>query len=299
MDLVCSSCQRRLTIDDRYAGMMVKCPLCNGTMQAPVLMSASAFPAPDASSPTPMTSAPPASPMSPSAAPSAPAVPPEVVASSPVAPSPVAPTPVPLPAAEIVAPALPPPGPPPLDVPEVIPEVATLPIARQGEFRKSYRIHLRPDIVEWITPICVVAVFFLSLFPWYYREDYALNLWELAFTTLGHSIYTFYTVVFILAMPVTIVTFCLERRWIPAPDGLRPFWRWRSLVVGGLIGLPFLLFLGDYVSFQFLPFGVQASIAMKLAFRFHLAAVIACALQFWLELRNAANLALPRLTVRW
>lgn len=199
--------------------------------------------------------------------------------------------------------AAPPPAPPPpaLDVAEVIAEPMPVSTAREGDYRKSYRIHLRQDIVEWIAPVCVVVVFFLSLFPWYYREAYAVNLWELAFhSDRGYAIYTFYTVVFVfLALPVTVVAFCLEKRWIPFPEGLRPYWRWRSLIVGGLLGVPFLLFLGDYISFQFLPFGVQASIAMKLAFRLHLLAVIGCALQFWLELRQAANLPAPRLTLRW
>lgn len=289
MDLVCPSCQRRLTIDNRYAGMVVKCPLCNSNLQAPALVSAPPTPPLPAAAPSPLPQTP-----TPSLTPPMPPAPPVVPEP---APSPAGPT-APLPAAEVIAPALPP-APPPLDVPEVIPEAPPLSIARQTDYRKSYRIHLRPDIVEWIAPLCVVAIFFLSLFPWYYREDYALNLWELAFSERGYAIYTFYTVVFVLAFPITIVTFCLEKGWIPIPDGLRPYWRWRSLIVGGLIGLPFLMFLGDYVQFQFLVFGTQAKIAMKLAFRFHLAAVIACALQFWLELRNASNLPLPRLTVRW
>lgn len=285
MDLVCPSCQRRLTIDDRYAGMMVKCPLCNTTLQAPVLLGASAPLPPSA----PTTPAPSVIPPAPPSAPPAPSI----STSPPVAPPP-------MPAAEIVTPAAPPPSPPVLDVAEVIPEPAAVSIARPGEYRKSYRIHVRPDVVEWITPICVAAVFFLSLFPWYYREDYALNLWELAFTSRGYSIYTFYTVVFLfLAMPISIVTLCLEKRWIPMPAGLGPTWRWRSLIVGGLVGMPFLFFLGDYIDFQFLPVGTEATIAMKLAFRFHLVAVLGCALQFWLEQRNAANLPLPRVTGRW
>ncbi len=212
---------------------------------------------------------------------------------------PAAASPAPPPVAEPL-PALPPAAPPVLDAPEIIPEPAQASIARKGEYQRSLRLHLRPDVIEWIAPGCAVAILLLSLFAWYYREDYALNLWELAFTARGYSIYTFYTVVFMfLAFPIAVVALCLEKRWIPVPDGLQPYWRWRSLVVGGLIGLPFIFFLGDYIDFQFLPFGTQATIAMKLAFRLHAAAVVACGLQFWLEQRDAANLPLPRLTIRW
>jgi len=301
MDLVCPTCQRKLTIDNRYAGMVVKCPLCNSNLQAPLLLGAA--PPPVLPPAAPLVSAPaaPPPPVNPPAPPSVPSV-------APVPPSlPAAPPPAPLPAAEVI-PAVPSPAaapspaasPPALDVAEVIAEPTPITIVRESDYRTSYRVHLRQDIVEWIAPVCVVAVFLLSLFPWYYHEAYAVNLWELAFTERGYAIYTFYTVVFVfLALPVTVVTFCLEKRWIPFPEGLRPYWRFRSLIVGGLIGVPFLFFLGDYISFQFLPFGIQASIAMKLAFRLHLLAVIGCALQFWLELRKAANLPAPRLTLRW
>src|SRR5262245_31275362 len=293
MDLVCPTCQRKLTIDNRYAGMVVKCPLCNGNLQAPLLLGAAPPPVlPPAAPPVSAPAAPPP-PVNPPAPPSVPSVAP-VPPSFPAAPPP----PAPLPAAEVVpaapSPAAAPPQalpPPVLDVAEVIAEPAPASVAPEGDYRRSYRIHLRQDIVEWIAPIGVVAVFFLSLFPWVDRETYAMNLWELAFTERGYAMYTFYTVVFVfLAFPIALVTFCVEKRWIPLPEGLRPWWRFRSLVVGGLVGLPFLFFLADYINFQFLPFGVQTAIAMKLAFRLHLLAVIGCTLQFWLELRKAANL---------
>ena len=35
MDLICPNCQKRLTIEDRSAGTVVKCPLCGGTMTCP------------------------------------------------------------------------------------------------------------------------------------------------------------------------------------------------------------------------------------------------------------------------
>lgn len=145
-----------------------------------------------------------------------------------------------------------------------------------------------------------MAIFLLSLFAWYYHEAYGLNLWELAFTSRGHAIYTFYTVVFMfLGVPVTAVTLVFEKCWLPLPEVLRPYWRFRSLLVGGVLALPFVFLLCDYIQFQFLPFGMQAAISMKLAVRIHLVAVVACALQFWLEIRRTTNAPMPRLTIRW
>ncbi|GEM_PF-4693663 len=297
MDLICPSCQKRLTIEDQYAGMVVQCPLCGGMLQAPVLLG----------TPPPVPQVPPAPQSMPAIMPVVPPVPSispmPMQPLAPPAPPPPPPAPAPKPKRITGLPpvsAAPPPPPPPLDVAEVVAEPLPTPSIRLGEYAKSRRWHLRPDILEWIAPGCVIAVFFLSWFSWYVREDYSLNLWDLAFTMRGHSIYTFYTVVFMfLALPVAVIVCCLEKSWIPLPADLRPFWPWRSLIVGGMIALPFLFLLGDYIEFQFLPFGTQAAIAMKLAFRIHLVAVVACALQFWLEQRKATGAPMPRFTIRW
>jgi hypothetical protein len=185
-------------------------------------------------------------------------------------------------------------------VAEILPKPTEPTAIRDGEFSKLLRWHIRPDILEWLVPGCVAAIFVLSLFTWYFRESYALNLWELAFTGRGEATYTFYTIVFMfLALPITAIALILEKGWLPLPDALRPIWPFRALIVGGVIALPFVFFLYDYIGFQFLPFGVQAAIAMKLAFRVHLLAVVACALQYWLQRRKANNRPLPRITIRW
>ena len=290
MDLICPSCQKRLTIEDRFAGKVVKCPLCGGMLQAPVLLNmpvAAPPPAPPPASPGRLTGVRmPAAPATQPPAPAMPSPPPEKSTTPPAAPAPSSAAPT-SPAA-------------PVDVVEVVAEPPPAPSVSLGEYKKSVRWHLRPDVLEWIAPVCVAAIFLLSFFAWYVKEDYRLNLWELAFTSRGYAIYTFYTVVFVfLALPAVVINFCLEKRWIPMPDGLRPYWPWRALIVGGVLALPFVLFVGDYIAFQFLPFGTQASIAMKLAFRLHLLAVIACALQFWLEQRKANASPLPRFTFRW
>ena len=37
MDLVCPNCQKPVSIEDRQSGMLVKCPLCEGMLQTPVI----------------------------------------------------------------------------------------------------------------------------------------------------------------------------------------------------------------------------------------------------------------------
>ena len=37
MELLCPSCQKKLTIPDQYAGQLMKCPLCQGIFTAPSL----------------------------------------------------------------------------------------------------------------------------------------------------------------------------------------------------------------------------------------------------------------------
>jgi hypothetical protein len=57
MELLCPSCQRRLTIPDQYAGQPMKCPMCNNAFTAPALA-----PVPGAATYTPPPPAPPPAP---------------------------------------------------------------------------------------------------------------------------------------------------------------------------------------------------------------------------------------------
>jgi hypothetical protein len=69
MELFCPNCQKKLLIEDRYAGQVMKCPMCSGTFTAPSLptFSTSAPPSPPAPpppgpAPLPPTTAPPSAP---------------------------------------------------------------------------------------------------------------------------------------------------------------------------------------------------------------------------------------------
>src|SRR4051812_38619994 len=125
MDLICPNCSRRLTIEDRYAGMVVKCPLCSGMLQAPALMI----------HPTDL----------PSAEPMGRSAPPMLKAGPPTPPNmPNLSLDSPAPTTDIIPPLPSSPPTPPLDI--VLPT---------GEYTKRFRVHLRPDILEWIPPVCV------------------------------------------------------------------------------------------------------------------------------------------------
>ncbi|MCS6849609.1 MAG: hypothetical protein NZ700_00390, partial [Gemmataceae bacterium] len=75
--------------------------------------------------------------------------------------------------------------------------------------------------------------------------------------------------------------------------------QWRLLLLGGAMAATLVFLVGDYIACQFKTLGNPAGIAMKIAFRAHVAALAGCALQFWLEQRQAANLPPPRLDWRW
>ena len=217
-----------------------------------------------------------------------------VPAAAPILPeaSPVA-APAATPLASSFSPSLPP---LPSAEPAPVPSIALPP----GHYSHRVRWHLRPDVLEWITPGCLAGVFFLSFFNWYHRDDGGLNLWELAFSFRGQPVYSFYTVMFVfVAVPLAAVAFGLAKGWIPMHPELRPIWPWRSVIVGGAIALPFVFFLVDYIEFQFLPFGTQASIAMKLAFRLHFLGVVSSVAQLWLDWRKRRNLPFPRIDLRW
>jgi hypothetical protein len=87
MELLCPSCQRRLTIPDQYAGQMMKCPLCGHSFTAPALAPvpepATAppppMPTPDraAAAPPPLAGEPPLAPVQPAKPPAPPPTPSE------------------------------------------------------------------------------------------------------------------------------------------------------------------------------------------------------------------------------
>src|SRR5439155_27342045 len=60
MNILCPNCQRPLTVQEQYAGQMMKCPLCGGTFTVPALAPTPATPpvTPPSSPPTPSATPP-------------------------------------------------------------------------------------------------------------------------------------------------------------------------------------------------------------------------------------------------
>ena len=192
------------------------------------------------------------------------------------------------------------PLPPPLAA-EPPAEVIETPVLVVGEYTKSRTWRLNADVLSWLTPVCVTVLFVLSLFPWYWSMGATRfeNLWQLAFGQRLIAIYTFYVVVlFVIAWPLSVLVFIIERRWLPLLPNLRALWPWRAAFVGAALLLPFAFFAFDYVAAHLDDWGNPATVARKLAFRVHLVAVVSCVLQFWLEQRRPANLPPPVVELR-
>ncbi|MCC6419701.1 MAG: hypothetical protein IT429_15820 [Gemmataceae bacterium] len=263
MELLCPSCQHKLTIPDQFAGQPAKCPLCENTFTAPTLpsMPAAYTPPPDPPAPAP------------------------AVASTLAAAS------VPVPAAEAPpAPAL---TPPPADAPALAvaqpaaPEPASLP----AEYRHCGSMHVRPGFWRWTAVAAAFFVFVLSFFPWVGVYPGGVpartaTAWQAAFGTQsideevqkldvvekhyplaapprgrtreegpGMSGFTILYVLLLIPMVAIVVGVAF---WdfvplnLPARvQGLRP-WRWGIAGAVALLGLLFLVLQG------FTDFGLEA-----------------------------------------
>src|SRR5262249_19574059 len=138
MELHCPNCQQKLNIPDQFAGQLMRCPLCNGTFQAPAL-------APSATAPPPAP--PPPAPSSPSPFSLAPEPPP------PAAPPPPPPSPSYAP-------------PPPSYVPEPPPALrqeAPLPPSR--DYIPCCVVYFSLRVMPWITVGSLALVFLFSFLP--------------------------------------------------------------------------------------------------------------------------------------
>ncbi|MFO0864212.1 MAG: hypothetical protein U0744_06080 [Gemmataceae bacterium] len=312
MELICPGCTKKLNIADQYAGQTVRCPLCSKMFQAPTLsppVLAAPMVAPPAAAPppplTPLDSAAPSKPMTlpipgpvSSITPPPPPSPPQEIFTfadghgehAPASPPMVA-HPLPAntspPAAAAYAPI------------EVAANLAPEPVPPPGDYTKSIVWRVRPDILSWVTAICLAAIFVLSLFPWVVvlGDLASYSLWGLAFSVTS-AIYMLYVIFTIfLALPLAWVLLAFEKGWLPKIPALAPVWPWRHVVLGGILLLPLLLTVPGYLTAMFV--GVPLGFALKLALRLHLVAVVALLLHFWIERRAKQNLPLPRISIRW
>src|SRR5262245_42900934 len=152
MELLCPTCQRKLTIPDQYAGQLMKCPLCQATFTAPALppTPAPAFVAPPTSpAPPPPFMAPPMTPAPPPPGPPAP-VSEQVPDSAPWHDAPLVSEPLPeLQPMEPPRPRKPPPEPKP-----------------PGEYTVFWSVYVSPLVLQFIPAPAMFLVFVLTFFPW-------------------------------------------------------------------------------------------------------------------------------------
>jgi hypothetical protein len=242
MELMCPNCTKKLTVQEQFAGQLMKCPLCAGTFMVPGLPSPPPTP-PPAPEPAPVAPA-----SAPAAVPTADQAPPAVVA-TPSAP------------AELTAPEpLPPPA----------------PAGSATGYQKGYAIYFSPKVLQWVAPIGVVLIFVLQFFPWVdFAPDgvsvFTQNTWQIAFnggsllddefkeTTkvlqekAGVNVLTiFYLLAFIPTLLLTVASVVQTVAPMKLPPGVTKLaeWRWGLATAVHFLTLLFLV-LQAFIGFSF------------------------------------------------
>ncbi len=279
MNILCPNCQRPLTVQEQYAGQLMKCPLCGGTFTVPALAPMPAAPV------SPPASAPP--PPSPFAEtwppPSTPAPPPSPMETYGLSTPPAAERPK---AAEP-----PPPEPPsrheprPWEMREPEPaseglEVMSPPPPTPPEgYTHKFSLSINPRILPWIAPGAFVLIFFLTFFNWVgmYPGGYGVytqNGWQAAFGTYSEDnvweakvlkndttgtdkpafgvLPFFYLLVLLPTVFIAVASVLVHLKLIPInlPPVAQQYWWLRPLAVAGIAGFAFFfLFLIIAVGF--------------------------------------------------
>jgi hypothetical protein len=188
MELLCPSCQRKLTIPDHFAGQMAKCPMCNNTFTAPELPATPAA----AFEPAPFPPTPPAAPVvtpAPDISPTPPALPAPLLSPPPA----VTPAPGPVDGHRRASPPPPLPGlvpgeiaPPAVSMPLPAAPAAGAPAPTPGDYAHRLSVHVNPHVLQWLAVVAVLTVFLLSFFPWVGRYPGGVpfvtqSAWQAAF----------------------------------------------------------------------------------------------------------------------
>lgn len=318
MELHCPHCQKQLIIEDQYAGQQMKCPMCEGTFEAPFMPS---YTASESSLPTS----------------------PEQVSPSGEAP----PQPGGMPPAQPDASAPPmheqPYAPPPYEEP-----------VRSTVYRSQCGIYFSPDIIQWVVVGALVLIFLFSFFPWVTFgyggvSVFSQNGWQAAFGgssfneelakgspmgakdewSPGVSVLSiFYVLLLILTFPLVTAVAVLSVLKLNLPPGLRMALNFKWVIAGTLIIIMFfLLFLQVLTGFSaeskiyeraidqmpgvssddtsleaslqrgMVSAGIQRGFALSCVFWLHLLAVIAAGFMCWMDLRKTAPI--PKLDFHW
>lgn len=277
MELLCPSCQQRLSIPDQYAGQLMKCPLCNNTFTAPSLQTIPAAPA--AASPPP-----------------APPPPPPAPAPPPPAPAPLGPAQLPA-IMEGIAPLSFAPESPSAPAAAsqdngTVPFMPAAPEMPVTDYQRFCTVWISPRIVPWIPPVGMVLIFILSFLPW----ASSLSAWGLSFGTFGNAFFAMFLILAILGTLASIASLLMTLKVIPDVPALSALDQWRHVITGGIIFLAFLCFFVKYLEMVF--HAAPMSIWIRLAFCTHFLVVIACFLEFWLTIRGPSK-PMPRIEMHW
>ena len=288
MELLCPSCQRKLTIPDNFAGQMAKCPMCNNTFTAPELPATPAA----AFTPTPSPLTPPLAPAVGAGLPS-PQIVPALTPTPVIAPTPSESLPTPPPvqvspsvATDDVGSATPPPMPgvspqemvsakPAASMP-VTPRVDVTPQAAPGEHAHRWSVHINPHVLRWVVVAAVVALFVLSFFPWVGRYPGGVSAatqsaWQAAFgsesvdedvkmpanvrfgsdlaNTAGASgLMILYVLLLVLSLLLVVAVAVWDLLPLKLPAALERLRPWRWGIVAAIASLGFLVLVFQEVS---------------------------------------------------
>ena len=162
MNLLCPNCQNPVTVDEQFAGQLMKCPLCNQNFTVPALPQAAG--ALHETTPHPGAGGAHA----------------EVYGVRPEEHA--APPPPPPPAFTASAP----PSPPTTAVTAAGPAAAAAPVVSREGYHRTAAAVLNPQVLPWVAAGALFLVFVLSFFPWigYYPGGHGVltqSAWGAAF----------------------------------------------------------------------------------------------------------------------
>lgn len=124
-------------------------------------------------------------------------------------------------------------------------------------------------------------------------------MWDLAsFSEPGKPLFLAYAILLLLCILLAVASLALEKHWIDMPP-LRPFMLWKDLIVGLFLSIGFMLLTYEYLDAHNNHRLSPILVAMKIAFRIHLIAILASLLMFWLHWRKLSNAPPPKCEVRW
>lgn len=184
---------------------------------------------------------------------------------------------------------------------------ATKPLSK-SEYDHGFTLYFRRDVLAWVAPAALTFLFFLSFFYWEFTPASgtgssataasSASLWQIAFSRPS-ALFIFYLLLVLIAWPLSIAAFLLQKKLLATPPALKGVMPWSSLILTAMTLLAFLLFAVHYFQNNFYAAVNPSTVAMKLAIRIHFLVVLGALMHFWLVRRAAKKMPEPRVTMRW